>query len=111
MSNVKKYTSNPVEIEAMQRTGDPNTDSELIQWIVDEGGQYDFICPESGCSSIVVDPDGTRGSKDPHILKIETMEGTMDVPVGWWVIRGTIGEFYPCKDEVFQAKYRVSDED
>lgn len=106
MSNVKKYMSRPVEIEAIQRTGDKNRDSELIQWIIDEGGIYDYICPESGCSSASGgDPE------EPHILRIITMEGELDVPVGWWVIRGTIGEFYPCKDEVFQVKYGVKYED
>lgn len=36
---------------------------------------------------------------------IDTLEGTMTALPGDWIIRVTEGEFYPCKDSVFQRKY------
>lgn len=38
-------------------------------------------------------------------LEIKTLEGRMIANLGDWVIRGVAGEFYPCKDEIFQASY------
>ncbi len=36
---------------------------------------------------------------------IQTLEGTMTASKGDWIIKGTHGEFYPCKPEVFAVKY------
>lgn len=41
-----------------------------------------------------------------HVLEIETLEGTMRADAGDWLIRGTMGELYPCKPDVFEKKYR-----
>lgn len=38
-------------------------------------------------------------------LGIETLEGTLEVSVGDYVIRGVKGEFYPCKPDIFEATY------
>lgn len=38
-------------------------------------------------------------------LVIHTLEGTMTVSVGDWVIRGVQGEYYPCKPDIFAATY------
>ena len=38
-------------------------------------------------------------------LVIETLEGTMQVLVGDWIVCGTRGEFYPVKPDVMEAKY------
>lgn len=35
----------------------------------------------------------------------ETLEGTMRVSLGDWIIRGVQGEFYPCKPDIFEATY------
>lgn len=37
--------------------------------------------------------------------EILTPEGRMQADTSWWIIRGTEGEIYPCKDSVFQRKY------
>ena len=34
-------------------------------------------------------------------------EGMLEASKGEWIIRGTEGELYPCKDSVFRAKYEV----
>lgn len=44
-------------------------------------------------------------NETPQRLVIETPEGDMKVSTTDWVIRGTEGEFYPCKDSVFQREY------
>lgn len=36
---------------------------------------------------------------------ITTLEGTHEVRVGDWIIRGIQGELYPCKSDIFDATY------
>lgn len=38
-------------------------------------------------------------------LIIGTLEGTMRASAGDYIIRGTRGEIYPCKPDVFATKY------
>lgn len=38
-------------------------------------------------------------------IAIKTLEGTMEASPGDWIIKGTAGEFYPCKPEVFASVY------
>ena len=40
---------------------------------------------------------------------INTLEGQMTIREGDWIIRGVAGEFYPCKDEIFQQTYEAVD--
>lgn len=73
-----KYKTKPVEIEA-------------IEWIGDEGALRRFL----RCTY------GFRGD----IVIIETPEGFMDCPLGHFIIKGTMGEFYPCHPVAFHEKY------
>lgn len=44
-------------------------------------------------------------------FKISTPEGDVTVHRGDWVIRGVVGELYPCRSDVFKATYEeVRDE-
>lgn len=43
-------------------------------------------------------------------LTIKTLEGNMNAEIGDWIIKGIKGEFYPCKPEIFEMTYEVSDE-
>jgi hypothetical protein len=43
------------------------------------------------------------------VLCVATLEGTMQAKVGDWIIKGVNGEFYPCKDEIFQKTYERVD--
>ena len=38
---------------------------------------------------------------------IETLEGTMEVSDGDYIIKGVQGEFYPCKADIFEATYEI----
>ena len=42
-------------------------------------------------------------------LIVETLEGDMRAQIGDWIIKGTKGEYYPCKDDVFRKKYEPVD--
>jgi hypothetical protein len=36
---------------------------------------------------------------------IATIDGRCTVEIGAWIIKGTQGEFYPCKPEIFSQIY------
>lgn len=38
-------------------------------------------------------------------MTITTLEGTMTASIGDWIIKGVKGEFYPCKNDIFEATY------
>lgn len=38
-------------------------------------------------------------------LVIHTLEGDMHVVIGDWIIKGTKGELYPCKPDIFADIY------
>lgn len=78
------YRKRPVEIEAVQWTGDNAAEVRA------------FV---RGCATVF---DGTV---DPPAFYIHTLEGTMHAAVGDWIIRGVAGELYPCKPEIFAATY------
>lgn len=42
---------------------------------------------------------------------IDTIEGGHNVCPGDWVIRGVIGEFYPCKPKIFDLTYELLEDD
>jgi hypothetical protein len=78
-----KFRKKPVEIEAVQYTGENL--NEILQFV----GR---LKTGPGC-------------------RIETLEGTMEASPGDWIIKGVKGEFYPCKPEIFLATYEpVEDE-
>lgn len=45
---------------------------------------------------------------DPMII-IKTLEGDMNLKIGEWLIKGVNGEFYPCKDDIFQKTYESAE--
>ena len=47
----------------------------------------------------------TVKTSSPPYLSIQTLEGHMLASVGDWIVRGVVGELYPCKHEVFIATY------
>lgn len=86
-----KFKSKPVVIEAWQWNGENAT--QWPKWL------YDWEHNNEVCSL-------HAGN-----LLIPTLEGRVRVSVGDWVIRGTEGELYPCKDSVFKTKYEPVDGD
>lgn len=41
-------------------------------------------------------------------LQVHTLEGVMSALPGDWIIRGVAGEFYPCREDIFQATYEAT---
>ena len=85
---IQKYESNAVVIEA-RLVGAASIDS-IAEWC---GGKL-----------------FSTGDGHPAGIEISTLEGKMKALLGDWVICGTEGEFYPCKDSVFQRKYHEYNE-
>lgn len=48
-------------------------------------------------------------SNTPIGVGIKTLEGFMIVNDGDWIIKGIHGEFYPCKNAIFQKTYEKVD--
>lgn len=43
-------------------------------------------------------------------IQIMTLEGVVTAQLGDWVIKGVMGEFYPCRDDIFQMTYEPVNE-
>ena len=76
---VKRYKKKPVEIEAIQFTGDNY--KEVEEFV----GQPLYI--------------------SYGMVAIPTLEGIMRCKVNNYVIKGVRGEFYPCDREIFEETY------
>lgn len=92
-----RYRKRPVEVEAMQWTGD-NGD-ELLSWT--DGGFY-VLDPEDGawCGN----PEATGA------LYVGANSTELPIETGEWVIHDSKG-FYPCKADVFTETYEPVSED
>lgn len=90
---VNLYISNPVTIAAVQWDGTMAHAGALISWIALNDGEAHYV-----------ESNETEHRQHPEI-RIKTLEGVMSTNPADWIIRGTIGEFYPCKPEVFARKY------
>lgn len=42
---------------------------------------------------------------------VVTLEGTMRADVGDYIIRGVVGEIYPCKPDIFDMTYEACPDD
>jgi hypothetical protein len=73
-----KYRKKPVEIDAIQWTGDNKLEI------------FDF------CNMSYI---------NNQELRIQTLEGSMIASVGDYIIKGVKGEFYPCKPDIFELTY------
>ncbi len=74
-----RYRKKPVEIEALQYTGDNKKECETFI-----EGNFDNTL---------------------NYPNIKTLEGVMRVSNGDFIIRGVDGEFYPCKESIFKKTY------
>lgn len=89
----KKYITKSVVIEAVQWTG---LNLKEVKEFVGESLIYDIndIAWKVGQAPVGVN------------LQIKTLEGNMWCMLGDYIIKGTQGEFYPCKPVVFKKKYK-----
>ena len=88
-----KYRKKPVVVEAVRWTG---SNLEEIRNFV--GGDLIEECVELF--------DIKRTLKEMLVdIAIDTLEGTMRVDYGDYIIKGVQGEFYPCKPDIFHETY------
>lgn len=86
----KLYTKKPLTIEAIRWVGD-NTNS------VDNFCKGKLVCMEFTAREA--------------FLIIKTLEGSMKVSCGDWIIKGIAGEVYPCKPDIFEKTYFPADKE
>jgi len=77
---IKKYKKIPVVIEALH---------------------FDGMNFEE-CKEFIGEQNWDNTLNYPNIV---TLEGTMGVSVGDFIIKGVQGEFYPCKPDIFEQTY------
>jgi hypothetical protein len=92
--NSMKFRKKPVVIDAMQWTGE-----NLLQVI-----RFTGLNPSA--SHFKWDEYAELVRNDG--LKIFTLEGKMSAGVGDWIIKGVKGEFYPCKEDIFNMTYELA---
>ena len=82
---IKRYRKKPVVIRAIQFNGHNWAECE------------DFIAGEP-----LMHP---QWMMEYDHLDIRTLEGVMRADVGDYIIKGVMGECYPCKPEIFEKTY------
>ena len=88
-----KFRKKPVVIEAVQWTG------KNLKEIISFTGLHPSAKKWTwGEYEEVVEKEG---------LKIFTLEGKKSANIGYWIIKGVKGEFYPCKPDIFEATYEL----
>ena len=82
---IKKYVKKPIEVEAVQWTGD---NAKEIQVFV-----KGFVF----------------GHEHDKNLFIVTFKSGMNVNIGDYIIKGVNGGFYSCKPDIFKKTYEVEE--
>lgn len=85
-----RYRKIPVEVDAIRYTGDNLAEVE------------EFMGGKGKVQKTFVRGPG-RGMRAG--IKIQTLEGTMSTAVGSWIIRGIKGEYYPCREDIFEQTH------
>lgn len=71
-----------------------------IQWTGDNPQEIREFCGKDKVSVVKY--------MDGHVVcTIDTLEGIMRADVGDYIIKGMLGEFYPCNPEAFKKKYEL----
>lgn len=81
-----KYRKKPVVIEAIKYQAEFGN-NRVMNWLAQQGASVsDWLFFD-------------------RAITIPTLEGKMTALDGDWIIKGVKGEFYPCKNDVFEATY------
>jgi hypothetical protein len=92
-----RFRKCPIVIEAFQLTKETRLSNENWPTWMDEAWNKDRTEVGSLHPAIVGTGDGP--------LLIHTLEGVMKVDFGDWIARGTSGELYPIKPDLFEKLY------
>jgi hypothetical protein len=82
---VSRFRKKPVEVEAVL-VADYRDGREVPEWLVTAIEEH-------------------RVAVTPSTFIISTLEGDMRAQRDDWIIRGTSGELYPCKPDIFSQIY------
>lgn len=91
---MNRYVKKPIAIEA-------------VKW---KGFNNDEIKDFAGDSVKIREGDADNGIPPSVDCSIETLEGVMKANVGDYIIKGVNGEFYPCKQDIFEKTYLHEDD-
>lgn len=86
MTTVFKAMKKPVVVEAVQFTGDLDN--------------YDFLKEWSDGRVFISVDDGIK-------LYVETLEGKVHTQVGSYIVKGSAGEVWPIRKDIFETTYEV----
>ena len=95
-----KYRKKPVVIEAVPSPGRDATKQDVEFF-------HGFLL-DAGCNIRRKTPVGFPGwhfEDESFGLVIRTLEGDHYITPGDMIIRGVLGEFYPCKADIFEKTY------
>ena len=100
-----QYRKKPVVIEAFQMTRERRGDNrDWPDWL---NRAWNAKRDEAG-AVFCRDYPNSDGN-DP--LRINTLEGVMDVAFDDYIIRGVAGELYACKPDIFEQTYEPVSQD
>ena len=91
--SMRRFRKLPVLVEAHQWDGTQDKAEWIVEWVKSLGGDAQHVRVEGLTDSI----------------SISTLEGEMHAVPDDWVIRGTRGEFYPCKPGPFADTFEEVD--
>ena len=102
-----RYRKKPVVIEAFQMTRARRADnSKWPNWLHEA-----WNANHDKAGAVVIDADNEAVGEGGSGLAIVTLEGTMHVDFGDFIIQGVKGELYPCKPDIFEATYEAETDD
>lgn len=92
-------------VEAMQILHDPERNENLVS-------------PNSLSIAAVSGWMIGNGFRDFHVigtspfgLRLKTLEGEMEAGPGYWILRGSEGEFWPVREDIFAKTYEKAEDD
>ena len=91
-----KYIKKPIEIEALQWTGENHR--QMFNFL---GGEDEEYITASGINFYI---DFTKVDGG---LIIKTLEGEHIATIGDYIIKGVKEEYYPCKPDIFEMTYEL----
>lgn len=110
LNGARLFRKKPVEVTAIRYDGPTHVEARGNE-VVWNAPEFEQVRKFVGSKFTTVHC-GTRthGGGNQYAPAIRTLEGTMRVDPGDWVIRGTRGEVYPCKPGPFEDTFEeVSD--
>lgn len=82
-----RVRSKSFETEAMQWDGSSQSAGDITDW--------------AGLGNVTP----WRSREGPQCLDVNTPNGTVHASPGDWIVRDSLGAYYPCVDDVFRARY------